>query len=121
MAKRNPLARFWTDRATIVHNAKFEDEDGISQYDEKSGQTDVPCTVSWNVKVPRTDSTIVQRTDMEARIFFPLGTDVGPGDIVYLTRNRGGVVTEYVFQEISIPMYYSKHIEVNCKEQKKRA
>ena len=115
----NPLARLWTDRADIHRNTKVVDSHNITDFQLVPIAFDIPCRVSWNVKVPRTDATIVQRTDMEARLFFPLNTDIQTGDIVYL--RRGKKKTEYIFQEISIPMEHTKHLEVNCKEQQKRA
>lgn len=113
----NPLARLWTDRAEITRNTKFVDTKGITDYRQEVIATDVPCRVSWNVKVPRTDATILQRTAMEARLFFDLSVDILPGDIVTLSRDG----YEWVFQEISIPMRHSRHLEVNCKAEQKRA
>jgi hypothetical protein len=113
----NPLARLWTDVATIKRQVKYRDSNDISEFSLQTVATDVPCRVSWNVKVPRTDATIVQRTDMEARLFFPPGTDIHTGDEVHLDRNGN----KYIFQEISISQVYSRHIQVNCKAQQKRA
>ena len=113
----NPLARLWTDRATIFRNLKTVDGDGITDYVYTPIASNVPCRVSWNVKVPRTDSTILQRTDMEARLFFGLDVDVITGDTVELSRN--GYV--WVFQELSIPMRHTRHQELNCKAKQKRA
>lgn len=112
----NPLARLWTDTCTITRNTKFTDANGITDYTQ-SVTKDVRCRVSWNVKVPRTDATILQRTDMEARLFFDLSVDILPGDIVELTRDG----FTWIFQEISIPMRHTRHQEVNCKAEQKKA
>ena len=113
----NPLSRLWTDRAVITRNVKIVDAKGITDYQQEDIATNVPCRVSWNVKVPRTDATILQRTNMEARLFFGLDVDILPGDIVTLDRDG----YEWVFQEISIPMRHTRHLEVNCKAEQKRA
>lgn len=114
---RNPLARLWTDKATITRPSKVKDDNNISDFIDVVVGSDIPCRVSWNVKVPRTDATLIQTTDMEARLFFGLDTDIKAGDIVTLVRDG----YTYVFQEITIPMRHSRHLEVNCKAQQKRA
>jgi hypothetical protein len=41
--------------------------------------------------------------------------------VAYLERIApDGSTKSYVFQELSIPMRHSRHLEVNCKEQAKR-